>query len=219
MIACTGKDYASEAEFIESLIRRNIKIPYPTVLDLGCGTGTHAAMLIKRGFNVIGGDISKEMLAIAKKKTSMPCYRIDMRAFLLKKKVDTIICLYNTIMYNRTEKELESTFGSCCNSLNRKGIFIIQLTNPSVLKKAKDSAYIWDLNSEEKIIQSSFIRYPRFVQNFVFLNLKTGDYAVDTHFMTIFSLRTIKSKLKLAGFSSIKSVKKGTTVYVCCKKM
>ncbi len=38
------------------------------VLDLGCGTGNYTVELFKRSFKVIGCDVSKEMLRIAKNK-------------------------------------------------------------------------------------------------------------------------------------------------------
>jgi ubiquinone/menaquinone biosynthesis C-methylase UbiE len=38
------------------------------ILDLGCGTGLSSLYLFKKNFNIIGVDISKEMLAEAEKK-------------------------------------------------------------------------------------------------------------------------------------------------------
>jgi SAM-dependent methyltransferase len=42
------------------------------VLDIGCGTGTHAEMLAARGFDVVGIDISPGMLERARAKTRIP---------------------------------------------------------------------------------------------------------------------------------------------------
>ena len=38
------------------------------VVDVGCGTGRHAAFLAERGFQVIGIDSSEEMLAVARER-------------------------------------------------------------------------------------------------------------------------------------------------------
>ncbi|MGL4854703.1 MAG: class I SAM-dependent methyltransferase, partial [Lentisphaeria bacterium] len=38
-----------------------------TILDLGCGTGKYTAKLNQDGYDVIGFDVDKEMLKVAKK--------------------------------------------------------------------------------------------------------------------------------------------------------
>ncbi len=45
------------------------KVPIGHALDLGCGTGTNAITLAQRGFEVIGIDISRRAIALAKSKT------------------------------------------------------------------------------------------------------------------------------------------------------
>jgi len=49
------KDYEKECDFIESIFVRysgNVK----RVLDLGCGTGGHALILVRRGYHIVGVD-------------------------------------------------------------------------------------------------------------------------------------------------------------------
>ncbi|NJE08733.1 class I SAM-dependent methyltransferase [Thermococcus sp. M39] len=50
------------------LIFSMIKTKRGRALDLGCGTGNYTIELYKRGFDVIGVDLSQEMLRIAKAK-------------------------------------------------------------------------------------------------------------------------------------------------------
>ncbi len=54
-----------ECNFLEKEINysKNIKI-----LDMGCGTGRHSIELAKRGYNVVGIDLSESMLNRAKEK-------------------------------------------------------------------------------------------------------------------------------------------------------
>ena len=59
-----NKDYFSEVEYIESLIKKD-SIEIKTILDLGCGTGRHDELLCDKGYVVHGVDISEEMLKIA----------------------------------------------------------------------------------------------------------------------------------------------------------
>ena len=54
-----NKNYKKETEFLKNFINANDKI-----LDVGCGTGIHAALLTDNGFEVDGLDLNKEMLEI-----------------------------------------------------------------------------------------------------------------------------------------------------------
>lgn len=60
------KDYHSEVEYISSLIEKIGIKAAGSLLDIGCGTGKHAAEFIECGYEVFGVDLSSEMLRIAK---------------------------------------------------------------------------------------------------------------------------------------------------------
>lgn len=47
-----------------------------TLLDLCCGTGTLACILARRGHEIIGTDVSEEMLALAQEKAEMESFRV-----------------------------------------------------------------------------------------------------------------------------------------------
>jgi 2-polyprenyl-3-methyl-5-hydroxy-6-metoxy-1,4-benzoquinol methylase len=51
------KDYAREAEFVHRLIQDEMPGAV-SILDLGCGTGTHAAIFAEMGYSVHGIDHS-----------------------------------------------------------------------------------------------------------------------------------------------------------------
>jgi SAM-dependent methyltransferase len=57
---------SGECDFIEKEInfRKNL-----TILDIGCGTGRHSIELTKRGYKVVGVDLSESQLAKAREKT------------------------------------------------------------------------------------------------------------------------------------------------------
>ena len=59
--------YARRADFLARQLSKSA-IPVETVLDLGCGTGTIACLLTRRGYRVVAVDGSEEMLAQASAK-------------------------------------------------------------------------------------------------------------------------------------------------------
>jgi cyclopropane fatty-acyl-phospholipid synthase-like methyltransferase len=58
------KHTAQEVDFFLELFSLE---PGSTVLDMGCGTGRHAIELAKRGFEVVGVDLSAKMLEVARR--------------------------------------------------------------------------------------------------------------------------------------------------------
>jgi 2-polyprenyl-3-methyl-5-hydroxy-6-metoxy-1,4-benzoquinol methylase len=56
-----------ECDFIENEIGYN---KASRILDIGCGTGRHSIELAKRGYTVVGIDLSESQLKRAKEKAS-----------------------------------------------------------------------------------------------------------------------------------------------------
>ena len=59
--------YARWADYLEKHFARS-RLPIRTVLDLACGTGSLTRVLAERGYEMIGADLSQEMLAQAAEK-------------------------------------------------------------------------------------------------------------------------------------------------------
>ena len=60
-------DYDTCAAFLHKTLRR-YGIADGLVLDLACGTGSVSVRLAKAGYEVIGVDLSPDMLAVARQK-------------------------------------------------------------------------------------------------------------------------------------------------------
>jgi len=63
----TAAGYRLRHRLVKNLITRE-RSPSVFALDMGCGTGEYTLSLAQEGFEVVGGDLSKEMLAVAKSK-------------------------------------------------------------------------------------------------------------------------------------------------------
>ncbi|MCL2682877.1 MAG: methyltransferase domain-containing protein [Bacteroidales bacterium] len=63
-----------ECDFLEKEFNSNKSLK---ILDVGCGTGRHAIELTKRGYNVIGVDLSESQLERAREKAKAENLEID----------------------------------------------------------------------------------------------------------------------------------------------
>ena len=61
-------DYVKWSEFIQKIIEKYGKIKTEIILDLACGTGSMSVELAYMGYEVIGVDLSPEMLMAAQEK-------------------------------------------------------------------------------------------------------------------------------------------------------
>lgn len=121
------KDYTKETKFLISLIRK-YRLKGKKVLEVGCGTGGHAIFLKKKGFDIVGVDLNKEMLTVARKKSkSIKFYQGDMRKFNLKNKFDIVLCLFSTMHYNQNYQELEKTLKNFHQHMKNNSLLIFDM--------------------------------------------------------------------------------------------
>ncbi len=152
-----GKDYSKECNFLEEIFKRfgqGIK----TILDLGCGTGFHDLELSKRGYEITGLDLSKEMIEIAKEKAPKVKFEVgDMSNFNLNENFDAIICLFSSIGYLVENKQIENFFKCVKNHLKENGLLIIDCWNGLAVMHELPSSRKKDVEIEGlKIIRKSF---------------------------------------------------------------
>lgn len=118
-----GKDYAGEAAFLDRMINKYGN-KGKQLLDAGCGTGEHLVYL-KRKYDVMGLDLHREMINVARKKLgNVELRQGDMRSFNLNKKYDVIICMFSSINYNRTRQDYLRTFRNFYRHLNKGGVVV-----------------------------------------------------------------------------------------------
>ncbi|OQB14606.1 MAG: dTDP-3-amino-3,4,6-trideoxy-alpha-D-glucopyranose [Firmicutes bacterium ADurb.Bin193] len=131
------ENYNRWADYIEEVFRRYSE-KTSLVLDLACGTGTLTTILAKRGYDMIGLDISPDMLSIAEtKRGSLPIRYIcnDMTDFELYGTVDAVICTLDGINYITDTKKLKKTFSLVKNYLNPGGLFVFDINSKYKISK------------------------------------------------------------------------------------
>lgn len=122
------KDYVSEAEYVIKLAQKH-KTNCTKFLELGCGTGNHAAILCKKGFEVVGLERSAEMvnLALQKNITNFKPSVADITNFSLNEKFDVALSLFHVISYLTTNDELLKCLNTVNEHLNENGVFIFDV--------------------------------------------------------------------------------------------
>jgi len=105
------------------------------VLDMACGTGRHSHELARRGFEVVGVDISPDLLAIAEadaeaESLNASFLAADLRQLEFDQEFDLVLNLNDgAIGYFETEEENHRTFEVIAAALRPGGGNLLQLPN------------------------------------------------------------------------------------------
>ena len=130
-----GADYSAYADYIESVVKKYGRPDMPLTLELGCGTGSLTLELASRGYDMIGADISAEMLNVAMDRAYDAEKQIlyllqDMRSFELYGTVGTIVCALDGLNYLESEADVLKTMKLVRNYLEYGGVFIFDVNTP-----------------------------------------------------------------------------------------
>lgn len=112
-----------------------------TVLDLTCGTGSQVFWLKEKGFEVVGSDINKSMLKIAKQKAKLKQVKIkflqgDCRSIHVGQ-FDAVITIFNAIGH-LTRKDFILSIQNINRNLNLGGLYIFDIFNLDYLKASNN---------------------------------------------------------------------------------
>ncbi|MCP4476399.1 MAG: methyltransferase domain-containing protein [Gammaproteobacteria bacterium] len=103
-----------------------------TALDLSCGTGSQIFWLAQRGFEVVGIDINRKMLNIAKKKAKKKNLAVkliqgDMRTDQVSQ-FDAVITIFNAIGH-LTKQDFKRSLKNIHANLNPGGFYLFDIFN------------------------------------------------------------------------------------------
>lgn len=122
------------------------KIKLTTLIDLACGTGNTTIPWVKKVKHVIGVDISRRMLAQARRKSKQVRWiQQDISHLDLNKKADAITCHYDALNHILEPRQLQQAFKKISDHLQPKGLFTFDLNT--------EVAFHW-LHQREKLFQS-----------------------------------------------------------------
>ena len=178
------------------------------ILDLACGTGNLTDILKSFGYDMIGVDLSCEMLDVAKQKNPDILYLCqDMREFELYGTVDAICCMTDSLNYITDVNDLLHVFCLAKNYLNPNMPFIFDLNSYYKLSRVianntftyddGDIFYVWENEYCKKTDICDFYL------TFFVREGKTYRRFDEQHSEKAYKKEEIESLLRQAGFSDI----------------
>ena len=190
-----NKDYPRETAFITKFLRqKNVS----SLLDVGCGTGTHMALLEKNGFHVTGLDLNVEMLQVAKGKVQGKLHTADMTNFSLSKTFDAVICMFAAFNHNLTIDSAQKALKCFKRHLVPEGVILIDLYN------AKNSGSKVDQGKEiERTMEWSYDPTTQITHSSVSYKTSQGIVKADPFMMRHFSMDEMRQILLKEGFKNI----------------
>jgi ubiquinone/menaquinone biosynthesis C-methylase UbiE len=206
-------DYSNWCSFIEEIL--NIYGCKPqNILDTACGTGNITIPMALKGYNLLGVDISEEMLTIAEskarsKKLNIKFVKQNMTELVLNKSFDTVLCMCDGVNYIVEEEALFKYFKTIHNVINAEGVFIFDISSRyklsnilgdnTLFQEKDDFCYIWE-NSYYKEKELLEMRL-----NFFIPKQDMYKRVEEYHIQRAYSEEFLIKLLAEAGFKNIRS--------------
>lgn len=153
--------YEERGEYLLSLLKSN-GVHKGILLDLACGTGSLSVYFAKRGYEVIGVDISADMLSRARVKA----YESGVDILLLNQSmtqldlygtVDCAVCTLDSINHLTNEADVKKCFECVSLFMNEGGVFIFDANTPYKHRKIlANNTFVYDTHGVYCVWQNSF---------------------------------------------------------------
>ena len=209
------------------------------VVELGCGTGSFTMVMAKKGYDIMGIDLSPEMLDIARRKSSKAGLDImfleqDMRELDLYCTTGTVVSVCDSINYLLEDEDVVETFKLVNNFLFPKGIFIFDFNtlhkyrdvigDATIAENREDCSFIWEnyYHEEEHINEYDVT---------IFAKCDKDDElfrrSVETHYQRGYTLEEMKGFVAAAGLEFVTAIDADThaeptddseRIYVVCRE-
>src|SRR3972149_559579 len=135
------KPYATEAAFVHECLNRYKKGECKRLLELACGTGSHAFELERLGYQIVAIDYSEDLLAIARSKAQKTGSHVDFRVQDMRElslgnaAFDAAYCLFDSIGYVQTNTSFRQVLGGVHAHLRTDGLFIFEFWHAAAMLK------------------------------------------------------------------------------------
>lgn len=187
-----NKNYEKETEFLKNFINAD-----DNILDVGCGTGIHAALLTDNGFEVDGLDLNKEMLEIAKTRLKTNLYWQNILEIDISKKYNMIISMFAVFNHLKDTDELMRGLMNLKQLLHDGGKIIIDLHNPQ-----SSGSKIDTYDNMTRVMKWNYDRSLKIEKSDIIFEIDGIKYT-DTHTFRIFTIDEMKECCERVGLKVV----------------
>ncbi len=186
-----------------------------SICELGCGTGTMTELFASAGYQMIGVDVSPEMLALANMKQQKSGSDIlyveqSMDELELDAQVDAMISVCDSVNYLLSDEQLDSLFAGVKRYLRPGGYMIFDMKtsfcyqniigNQTWVEQDEDVSYIWE----------NYYYDDRFINEYmltIFRRREDGlfEKSEEAHYQRAYDIDTMKTKIEQAGLTFVES--------------
>ena len=192
----------------ELLIGQGIK--NGLVLELGCGTGKVTRRLKAYGYDMIGIDISEEMLEMAQNRENDGILYLhqDMREFELYGTVAAVVSVCDTMNYITEPEDLVEVFRLVNNYLDPGGCFIFDLKTRTFYRNVLAENVFAENREDCSLIWENFYDEENSLNEYdltIYAEARDGLYQrfEETHCQRAWDLDEIKDMIDEAGMEFV----------------
>ncbi len=206
-------------DFVEDVFKRDAERDVRDVLDIACGTGGPTIELARRGYRVLGLDISSEMIKIAREKARKNGVQVDfklgdMRRLNFNEEFDAVTCFFSSLGYNLSDEDISNTLRGVYNSLRKGGVFIADVPNPlhRFDRWVKGTPVIWRVQSDNisilvidvKWLTNTVTPILEWERTLIVKHNDKIDMLFDKHKLRLYTASELKLYSRITGFKKTK---------------
>ena len=198
--------YEKWADYIAGLLQE-YGIGNGLVLDLGCGTGKLTRLLQDKGYDMIGVDVSGEMLGFDMEKNldgRILYLQQDMRSFELYGTVGAVVSICDAMNYLTEYDDLVQVLTLVNNYLDPGGVFVFDMNTPYKYQEILGEQTIAENRDEGSFIWENYFDRETQINEYdltLFVMESDGRYCKyeETHFQRAYDTETVKQAIREAG--------------------
>ena len=204
-------DYEATVDFYYEILKQEGLTPR-TAVDLACGTGSVTTILANKGLQVIGVDMSEEMLTVASQKAVeagvFPWFICQsLQQLRLPRAVDLAVCALDSLDYITAPEDCQEAIRRVYKYLNPGGIFIFDVNTPEKLRAMDGQVFLDEDDDVYCVWRGEFNEETNICSYGMDLFQRKGNLwerSFEEHCEYAYSAEQLTGYLKAAGFTHIR---------------